>query len=52
MGTKLAFRLMRMMYREYLRELLVEAVKSTETEWDDQILDLVDFVFGINPTKH
>ncbi len=51
MGTKIAFRLMKIMYREYLRPLLVEAVKGPESDWDDTLLDIVDLIFGVKPGK-
>ena len=52
MPRKIAFKLMRMLYREYLRPLLVEAVEDTERDWDDKLLELVDLIFGVDPNKN
>lgn len=45
MRMRVIMQLMKMLYREYLRGLLVEAVESTNSEWDDQVLELVDLIF-------
>ena len=48
---RVIMQLMKMLYREYLRELLVEAVQSTNSEWDDQVLSLVDLIFDYDSVE-
>lgn len=42
MQAKLILVILRQIYAEVLRDLLVKAVESTETEWDDQLLIVCD----------
>ena len=51
MPRKIAYKIMKIMYREYLRPLLVEAVEGTERDWDDKLLQFVDLIFGVTEFK-
>ena len=41
-----AFKIAKMIYKEYLREILVEKINDPDSEVDDFILGLIDAVFS------
>lgn len=47
MTAKLVLRILGEVYNKVLRDLLVKAVKDTDTEVDDAILVLCDSLFGL-----
>ena len=47
MRFEIAFKAARYIYKEVLRPLVLEKVKSSETQWDDYALAIVDKIFDI-----
>lgn len=48
MGPKAIFTIIKLVYVQSLRKLVVDAVQSTDTEWDDFGLQLLDKLFGFD----
>jgi len=48
MQVTIFFQIARVLYRVVLRDLLLQAVKSTENDLDDAALGVCDKVFGID----
>lgn len=45
-SLEMSIELIRLFYKQLLRDILVKVSISTEFEWDDKLVELCDKVFG------
>lgn len=45
-GPDIAFTLAKILYKQVLRSLIVQAVEDSESKWDDLALSISDKIFG------
>ena len=50
MRNKIIIAILRQLYAEFLRELIMGYVESTETEKDDLLIVLLDLLLGYKPS--
>jgi len=47
MSADMILKILRVVYVEILRPLVAEKVESSDAQWDDTVLDILDKVFGV-----
>lgn len=47
MKAVVIMKILRLVYEQIIREMIVDYVKSTENDYDDMIVDVLDRVFAL-----
>jgi len=47
MSAEMILRILRVIYVEILRPLVIQKVESSDAQWDDTVLALLDRMFGL-----
>ena len=50
-GPTMAFGLAKMLYKNFLRDLVKNAVEDSATPWDDLALSMADAIFGYDENE-